>query len=355
MSNISLRNKRVLFIAQVFYDYHLQIQRELEQQGAEVIFMENKLFRQDPVLNKDLIAVFKRTLDPSYKEKYNDSIVSEVRDKKIDYLFCLGGFSITPGLIDTLKQSNPGMKAIVYFWDSFTVWDYRYLIGHFDKVYTFDPRDAKAYQLEYLPLFYTKEFNTKGSGRGESGIDLLYIGSVGPASIDRVLLLKKLKDEAISKGLTHFFWLFYKERQVSLPVRMINIGRKLVSKKYRTFINTIARYKKEEDFIRSGTLSREEVAAYLSKTKCVIDIPVPNQAGLTIRTLETLAAGKKVITTNEYIKEEPFYSPQQIAVIDRDNVSLDPAFIRHPDAGNVAEEITYLRIDNWLTKIFSNN
>jgi len=355
MNNINLHNKRILFIAQVFYDYHSQIQRELERQGAEVIFMENKLFRQDPVLNKDLIAVFKRVLDSNYKEKYNASIISQVRDKKIDYLFCLGGFSITPGLIDTLKQLNPEMKAIVYFWDSFTVWNYRYLVNHFDKVYTFDPRDAKAYKLAYLPLFYTKEFEHRQVSGQQSNLDLLYIGSVGPASIDRVFLLKKLKEEAISKGLTYFFWLFNNERKVSLPVRIINAGRKLVSRKYRTYINTIAKYKKEEDFIRSGILSREEVAAYLSGTKCVIDIPVPDQAGLTIRTLETLAAGKKIITTNEYIREEPFYSAQQIAVINRDSVSLDPAFIRHPEAGGVAEQITYLRIDNWLTRIFSSN
>ncbi len=51
---------------------------------------------------------------------------------------------------------------------------------------------------------------------------------------------------------------------------------------------------------------------------------------MTIRTIEALACGNKIITTNETIKEYDFYNPNNIWIIDRKSPYIDPEFILSP-------------------------
>lgn len=50
----------------------------------------------------------------------------------------------------------------------------------------------------------------------------------------------------------------------------------------------------------------------------VIDIVKEGQSGLTMRAIEAILAGKKIITNNKNIKNEPFYNAKNIMVIDED-------------------------------------
>ena len=79
---------------------------------------------------------------------------------------------------------------------------------------------------------------------------------------------------------------------------------------------------------KSKSLSHKEILNYFARALCIIDFPSSFQTGLTMRTFETLAAGKKLITTNKYITNEPFYNPEYIQVIDTDNYRLDVDFIK---------------------------
>lgn len=54
----------------------------------------------------------------------------------------------------------------------------------------------------------------------------------------------------------------------------------------------------------------------------VIDIVKAGQVGLTMRTIEAIVAGKKIITNNKNIKNEPFYNARNIMIINEDvNIS----------------------------------
>ena len=66
-------------------------------------------------------------------------------------------------------------------------------------------------------------------------------------------------------------------------------------------------------------LSRREVIDYYRRAKVIIDLPHHLQAGLTMRVFEALGAGRKLITMNSHIAEEPFYDkrimfPVQVSV-----------------------------------------
>ena len=60
------------------------------------------------------------------------------------------------------------------------------------------------------------------------------------------------------------------------------------------------------------SLSSNEIVSYYDRSNIVLDISHPGQSGLTMRTFETIGAGKKLITTNADIKNYPFYNPENI-------------------------------------------
>ena len=59
-----------------------------------------------------------------------------------------------------------------------------------------------------------------------------------------------------------------------------------------------------------------KVQELLLDSNVVLDLPYPGQTGYTHRLIEALANGKKVITTNTLVKNERFFNPEQIHLID---------------------------------------
>jgi len=69
---------------------------------------------------------------------------------------------------------------------------------------------------------------------------------------------------------------------------------------------------------------------------------------MTINCITALATGKKLITTNKRIAEEPFYHPNNIYIIDAEKPVLDIEFF-HSEIENI--DLSHLRLDNWLLHI----
>lgn len=53
----------------------------------------------------------------------------------------------------------------------------------------------------------------------------------------------------------------------------------------------------------------------LKNSKAVLDIPRDGQIGLTTIVIQALGTGTKIITTDEHIKDYPFYDPDMIQVV----------------------------------------
>ena len=62
----------------------------------------------------------------------------------------------------------------------------------------------------------------------------------------------------------------------------------------------------------------------------ILDIAKPNQAGLSFRIFESLGMNKKIITNNAAVMEYDFYNPNNILVIDFDNLVIPKAFFQTP-------------------------
>ncbi|WP_293912778.1 MULTISPECIES: hypothetical protein [unclassified Sphingobacterium] len=341
-----LYGKKILFIGQVFYTYHEQINETLHQLGGDITFYENKIFIEDPAISSSFVSRAKRLLVGDAKQRYNESILHEIANVHYDYLFVMGGFSITQSFLKSIKNNNPGIVMIYYTWDSLAVYDYSHLYSFFDRVLTFDRDDATG-AVEYLPLFYTMTQSPLGTE--QYTYDLLFIGGVGLHSINRLHALKCVADQADQMGLKYFFWLYY-NKPTGMLKRFFHFIKYALDKSYRAFYRAVM---SDGQFVKHTTLSTEEYSDLLSRSRCVVDIPVEGQVGLTIRTIESLSDGHRLLTTNSHIVKEDFFDSEMITILKSPDYCFDVNFVRSPIRNSIA--IEHLRLDNWLTQIFSNS
>ena len=87
-------------------------------------------------------------------------------------------------------------------------------------------------------------------------------------------------------------------------------------------------------------------------SKIILDIEHPNQKGLTMRTFESLGAGKKLITTNATVKEMDFYNANNIVVIDRDHPAIPMSFFKENYVKVDASTYARYSLRSWVTEIF---
>ena len=72
-----------------------------------------------------------------------------------------------------------------------------------------------------------------------------------------------------------------------------------------------------------------------------------------MRTFEALGAGRKLITTNPYVKECPFYNPQNILIIDRENVVMNKDFLETDFVKMDTESLYKMSLDGWIDCLFN--
>ena len=322
-----LENKKILFIGPKFFNYHEIIIEKLTQQKNEVTFIsEAEYSRFEWFISKTSSVLEKYYLSNLVKRK-----VFKL-GANFDVVFLIHGEWIRPHVIENIKFKNPTARFIMYQWDSTisnpNILKISYL---FDKVFSFDRLDCtKNENFIYLPLFFS-DSNLKNSNlAGNEEFDLLFFGK---GHNNRLKTLEKIKHE-LNECLN-----------IKLVILMSPITY-FIQKYLRGNIH----YLKRCDFIFKP-IKYNHILSLTINSKAVIDIEHSQQTGLTIRTFEVLSIGKKLITTNPYIKEEPFFNDQLINVIDRNNPKIPNDFLQRKTVTNI--DFSSYNISNWLNTIFA--
>ncbi|WP_055445438.1 hypothetical protein [Lacinutrix himadriensis] len=99
----------------------------------------------------------------------------------------------------------------------------------------------------------------------------------------------------------------------------------------------------------------QEMEKMVDKSKTMLDIQRPKQEGLSFRVFEALGKHKKLITTNASLASYDFYDPNNIAIIDVDNMHVSPDFFKTPYKEVDAEIINKYHISNWVNTVFNLN
>ena len=327
-----LDNKKILFFSVQTFNLEKEIIKKLEEIGAQVDYFDERPSNNS--FAKGIIRI-KRSFYQKRIDNYYSRILFETKNKIYHYLFVNRGEVVPEFFLQTFKKDHPECECIFYTWDSFTNHSHpTKILKYFDKKFTFDPVDAVKFGLNFRPLFYLDSFkNLDRNNDVKSKYDLLFLGT---AHSDRYTISNKVKEWCDSNNLNSYCYYF-------IHGRLVYFYKKIFDKSFQLFD-----YKK----LSFESLTTSEILELYKTSNVILDINHPGQKGLTMRTFETIGAGKKMITTNAEVKKYPFYNSNNIYIIDRNNVVLDKEFFKLTYV-EVDKELYYKSsIEGWLNCIF---
>lgn len=324
-----IKEKKILFLAVRFFQYEKAIAQRLSELGAEVDFYDERPSNSN--FAKSVIR-FNKKLYQSVINRYYQSIIQEIQGKKYDYFLLIKGEAVPAYFLEKVRALNPEIEMIYYNFDPLK--EYPVLISnlkYFDKKFTFERNDSIRYGLSFRPLFYLDEYKSLMSNVYD--YDIVFIGS---AHTDRYIVGEQVKSIAEKLKLKYFFY-YYAMGKIAFRIR------KIVDKELKQFDN------KKLSFTK---LSHHQIIDYYKRTKSVLDINKPFQEGLTIRTFEVLASGRKLITTNSDIKNYPFYNPNNVLILDRAHIELNQSFF-NSEFEKIDDEVLYMMsLDSFIECLF---
>lgn len=299
---------RILLMTPTFFGYRDRVRDELSHLGHDVECVDDR--PSESVSFKSLAKISYRLIDRQIA-KYAMSLREKVAAGDYDLLLFMGGmsFCFTRDQFSSIKSAS-NARFVAYLWDAFNNCE-RFGASRdlFDDIYSFEPSDCERYGLRFRPLFFSGAYDGLPLvPEGGFTYDACFIGSVHQPS--KFEAISSICDNLESRGLRVFRFFF-------MPSKSAAALRRLTNPAYRGV---------EFSF---ESLPAEKVAEIYTHSKAIIDSPQAGQRGLTMRTLETIGAHRKLITANPDAVFYDFASKGDVAVW-RGEGSIPPDFFETP-------------------------
>jgi len=184
------------------------------------------------------------------------------------------------------------------------------------ELWSFDKGDCIKYDMQnfYGGVYFQSMFVEKE----EPKYDVLFIGK----DKGRAEYLLWLENELNKQGLRTYFHI-------------------VADRKHKRFLKLY--YK---DMIKYN-----EIRELLSKSKAVLNIVVGDQTGITIRNMEAMFNGIKLITNNKAIEDCNFYSSSNVFVLEEDNVAEIAEFLSKPMESIRKDILDEYLFEAWLRRL----
>lgn len=336
---MNLIGKKILFFAPNSFGYEHEIKKELERMKAIVTYYDER--PSNSTFTKAIIRLNKKSVR-AYTDKYFEKIVQNECANNYDYVFVLRGEAFSPRIVHDLRAAFQSAHFVLYLWDSMKNNNTLDVAPLFDKVYSFDRLDCNKYSfLSFLPLFYLSDYsNLNLIGSENICFSLKKIMFVGTVHSDRYLFIESLKRELVSYNI--FFETYY-----FFQSKLLYWKKKIIDNSFRGT--------KVDDF-KFIPLTKNDILQRMKECVAVLDIQHPSQNGLTMRCIETLGAQRKLITTNQDIKEYDFYIASNVLILNRnapleENVLKISSFINMPFEPIEAFLYEKYSLKSWLINI----
>jgi hypothetical protein len=318
-----------LYISADFFGYASEIAAEMERRGRKVLRFEDR--PAVDTVTKALVRIDPRLAVGSMNRHFA-KILTAARSNPIRDVLIVKGEAISVAMIRRLRAALPTARFTLYFWDSYRNMphDSARKVCLFDRAFSFDPKDVRAdNRLRYRPLFYLPQFTSLPAV--DQDLDVLFLGTVHS---DRYRILKRLR-RTLPAGRTIEFQMYY-------PSRRLLTARRLVDPRFWGAT--------ESEFIFTP-LNRERVTQLIARAKITVDIERPIQTGLTMRTIEMMGSGRKVVTTNASVLTADFYHPNNVALINRPNPTISEAFLDTPFEPLPDEVLRRYSLAGWIDTV----
>ncbi len=333
MDSSELKGKSILFFSPAFFNYEVLIADKMREMGAHVDMydvrsvtsaLERALLKISPDLFK------KKSLN------YYEDIIEKNKSKNYDYILIVKCDMTPVSILKKFREVYPNAKLCLNLWDSIdNIPGITDKFKYFDTLHSFDPKDCKKYnELKFRPLFYADEFKNECDEKKEYKYDLSFLGTVHS---DRYSVIKEVQKIAKDNNLKCYWFLYLQSKFI-----------------YRFYKMTKREFRETSlDSFSYDKMSAKAISEVVDSSRIILDIQHPNQTGLTMRTIEMIGMNKKLITTNETIKDYDFYDPDNIAVIDRYNIELDMSFL-NGDYKKLPEDLyEKYSLKSWILEVLS--
>lgn len=317
----------ILFIGPKFYGYEKAIKEILDSRHEKVLFRDEIPYNLSICYNA--LKRISKTVAEIVAEKYNIDISNLIIKEKIDTVFIVRGNILSESCLMSIRRNNPNIKLINYQWDSINNNPNGLLISKYADVnYSFDLADVAKYDgvFQHLPLFYSWESVSDKVINKQPASDIFFLGSYHSK---RHEIVKELRRQCQSVGLilrAHIYiprFVYYRKRI---------IGEKL-----------------QRSDVSFRPMSRQDYFHAINNTNIVLDINSPTQTGATMRTIETLSLGRKLISTNMMVRNECFYKAGNIFFWDGSR-KLDLKQIIQSSFDHTSDD-QILSLTEWLKRI----
>ena len=283
------------------------IQKELLCMGYKAIWWNSRA--SNSFFFKALLSLF-----PSFARKISELVyfykLKKIAREKIDTVFLIKGDGVTRYFLSALKDRFLGAKFCLYSWDS--VENNKHILSIYDlfeSIKTFDYSDSIKRKWAYRPLFSSLSYRKPKTKPMQKLYDLSFIAT---NHSNRIEVVREVLNKNRALAFTSYFYLYVN----NFPAYFLYFF------KSPMFFLSFFKYS------HFKTLPYSLCLKIISQSRAVLDIEHPKQAGLTMRTIETLILGTKVITTNKHIKKSDLYHPTRVCVIDRKNPVIPKGFIK---------------------------
>jgi len=326
-----MQNKKVLMFGPSYFGYTECIVSQLQAMGAQVDLYNDR--PNNGALCKTLVRYQVKLYYPKVVAHYTKA-AEENKDKDYDYIFVIKSECVDANIMKMLREHFPRAKCILYMWDGLrNIPKGTERLCLYDRVLTFDHEDAEKYGLILRPLFFRKEYAKTSAEPEHYDYDVSFIGT---AHSIRPKMVKAVEDICKKEGRTCFKYLF-------LTHPLVYWYNKLFNKDYR---------KVRKSDIHFTSISADQVRAVYDTTRCILDVEHVSQRGLTIRTIEMIGMGKKLITTNTGIQKYDFYNPKNILILDRENPQIPAEFWESAYEPVPQEIINRYSLESFVRELF---
>lgn len=304
---MELKGINILLLWPKFFGYEKLIKQKMEELGANVIFYNERSV--ESAFERALIKIAPNILKIKTTKHYKE-IIEKNNNIKFDYIVICRCDVIDETILNELRDTFCDSKFILYLGDAIrNIVGIKSKIKYFNKVLTFDHQDyVENSNLEFLPYFFSDYYRNNSK---KNDCDYIYdISFIGTIHSDRYKIIEKVLQICKEYKLESYIYPYLQSEFMYYY--------------YRIFDKSFKKSKKKD--FEYNKINPQNIVDVYNKSKCILDIQHTQQSGLTMRTFETLGMHKKIITTNSSIAHYDFYNPNNILIIDRENVKIPLEF-----------------------------
>jgi hypothetical protein len=251
----------------------------------------------------------------------------------ISHVLVVKGEGLSRRVVSEMRKTLVSASFGLYLWDGVAnVKGVSTILSAFDSVATFDPVDANTFGWTFRPLF-GRNISERQNTTPLATFDWCFIGTVHS---DRHRVIHRLRQRYGRQARSFVFCYF--------PSPLILFAR---------WLTDWTLWLAPKGTLSTQAMTATEVAQIVECSRSVLDVEHPRQRGLTMRTIETLLAEKKLMTTNQFILESTLFEPSRVVVINRSKPEIPVNFLDTPYVAIPESLRTYYSCEGWASELLA--